>query len=73
MELETEEPIDGDDSDGEELMDVDVPSTIGRKRERAEDSEFVRFFFLPRVYFVIDIIYVIARQKSQTLTGQADA
>jgi hypothetical protein len=46
VELETDELI-----DGEELMDVDMPSTIGRKRERDGDNEFVRAFFSSRVLF----------------------
>jgi hypothetical protein len=41
VELETEELIDDDTA---ELMDVDMPSPIGRKRKRAVDNEFVRFF-----------------------------
>ena len=43
VELETEELIDGDDADGDESMDVDMPSPIGRKRERDGDDELVRF------------------------------
>ena len=41
MDVEREELMDGED-----LMDVDIPSSIGRKRERTEDNELVRFFFL---------------------------
>ena len=65
-----EELVGGDDADGEELMDVDMSSPIGRKREHAGDNELVRFFF-SRVYVLIDIISVIARETSQTLTGLA--
>ena len=49
MELEAEELVDGDNANGGELMDVDMPSPKGRKRERAGDNELVRFFS-PRVY-----------------------
>lgn len=70
VELEMEELIDEDDANGDE-MDVDMSSPIGRKRERAGDNETVRFFFFYKVYFLVDIICVIARETSQTLTGQA--
>ena len=64
------ELIDKDDADGDELMDVDIPSPKGRKRDRAGDNGFVRFYIY-RVYFLIDITYVIGRETNQTLTGQA--
>jgi hypothetical protein len=70
VELEAEELIDGDGADGDELMDVDMPSQKGRKRERTGDNELVCFpNALESTLFVIDIICVIARQTSQTLTG----
>ena len=50
LELEVEESIDEDDADGDELMDVDMPSPKGRKRERGGDSELVRFFSFCRIY-----------------------
>lgn len=43
MEPEAEELIDGDDTDGDELMDVDMSSPKGRKRERAGDNDLVCF------------------------------
>jgi hypothetical protein len=55
LELETEELIDEDDADGDELMDVDMPSPKGRKRERAGDNELVRFF-LSRVYSSLTLL-----------------
>ena len=58
--------------DGEDLMDVDIPSSIGRKRERTEDNELVRFFFsFLESNFFINIICIIARQTSQVLNYQA--
>jgi hypothetical protein len=44
VELEAEELIDGDDAD--ELMDVDMPSPKGRKREHTKDNELVCFQML---------------------------
>lgn len=49
VELEAEELIDGDDADRDELMDIDMPSQKGRKRERAGDNELVCFFFLKSI------------------------
>ena len=60
VEPEAEELIDGD-----EWMDVDMPSPKGRNRERDGDNELVGFFFYCLI--LIDIIF-IARQTSQTLT-----
>ena len=66
VELDAEELINGDDADGDELMDVDMPSPKGRKRERDGDNELVGFFFYCLIIF--DIICFTARQTSQTLT-----
>ena len=69
VELESEELVDGDGADGDELMDVDIPSPKGRKRERTGGNELVCFSnTLESTLFLIDVICVIARQTSQTLT-----
>ena len=70
VELEPEELIDGDDADEDEVMDVDMPLPKGRKRERAGDDDLVCFpNALESTIFLIDIICVIGRQTSQTLTS----
>ena len=63
MELEADDEIDTDEVDEDESMDVDMPSSKGRKRERTATSEPVglpNFLFYP---ILIGVFYISSREK----------